>query len=253
MTDSTQRFSSRVEAYVKYRPGYPDTLVQTLLHKALPGTDAVVADVGSGTGIFTRLLLQQKLKVFAIEPNDNMRQAAETMLAGYPNFTSVDAPAEATALADESVDLITAAQAFHWFNNAATKSEFRRILKPDGRLALIWNKRKISHAFQQAYDAVLTTYAPEYGVVNHMNLSEADIAGFFAAGQMQVMHFDNSQQLSFPALLGRLKSSSYCPAEDSPQYPSLVAELAALFEQFAIDAVIDFQYDTELYLGPVAR
>ena len=251
MTDSTQRFSSRVEAYVRYRPGYPDALMQTLLQKALPGAEAVVADVGSGSGIFTRLLLQQKLKVFAIEPNDNMRQAAETMLADYPNFTSVDAPAEAITLADKSVELITAAQAFHWFNNAAAKSEFRRILKPDGRLALIWNKRKISQAFQQAYDAVLRTYAPEYGVVNHMSLSEADIAAFFADGQMEVLHFDNSQQLSFPALLGRLKSSSYCPAEDSPQYPSLVAELAALFEQFAIDAMIDFQYDTELYLGPV--
>ena len=252
MTDSTQRFSNRVEAYVKFRPGYPDALTQTLLQKTRLEAGAVVADIGSGTGIFTQLLLDQGLKVFAVEPNDNMRNAAEAILADYPNFTSVDAPAEATGLGDKSVDLITAAQAFHWFNNAPTKTEFRRTLKPDGRLALIWNKRKISHAFQQAYDAVLRTYVPEYGVVNHMNLSEADIAEFFVDGQMEVLHFDNSQQLSFSALLGRLKSSSYCPAEDSPQYPSLVAELAALFEQFAIDDVIDFQYDTELYLGPVA-
>ena len=202
MTDSTQRFSDRVEAYVKFRPGYPAVLVQTLLQKAMPGTEAVVADVGSGTGIFTRLLLDQELKVFAIEPNAKMREAAEALFADYPRFTSVDAPAESTGLADNSIDLITAAQAFHWFNNTETKTEFRRILKPEGKLALIWNKRQISQPFQQAYDAVLKAYVPEYGIVNHMNLSEADIAEFFADGDMEVLHFDNSQQLTFSGLLG---------------------------------------------------
>jgi SAM-dependent methyltransferase len=251
MTDSTQRFSDRVEAYVKFRPGYPVELVQTLLQITMLGKDAVVADIGSGTGMLTRLLLDQGLSVFAIEPNANMRKAAEVLLADYPHLTSIDAPAENTGLADNSLDLITAAQAFHWFNNATTKTEFRRILKTGGKLALIWNKRKTSHPFQHAYDAILRDYAPEYGVVNHMNLTESDIAAFFDNGQMQLLRFDNSQQLTFPGLLGRLKSSSYCPAEDSPQYPSLVAELAALFEHFALDAVVDFQYDTELYVGPI--
>jgi SAM-dependent methyltransferase len=248
MTDSTQRFSDRVEAYVKFRPGYPVELVQTLLQKTSPRT---VADIGSGTGIFTRLLLDQELKVFAVEPNANMRHASEALFSEHPHFNSLDAPAEHTGLADNSIDLITAAQAFHWFNNATTKAEFRRILKPDGKLALIWNKRKTSQPFQHAYDAILRAYVPEYGVVNHMNLSEADIADFFVNGHMEVLRFDNSQQLPFSGLLGRLKSSSYCPAENSPQYPSLAAELAALFEQFAVNDVIDFQYDTQLYLGTI--
>lgn len=252
MTDSTQRFSERVEAYVKFRPGYPPELLSTLLQITMLGKDAVVADVGSGTGMLTRLLLDQGLKVFAVEPNANMRKAAELLLADYPHLTSIDAPAESTGLASNSLDLITVAQAFHWFNNATTKTEFRRILKPGGKLALIWNKRKTSHPLQQAYEAILRDYAPEYGAVNHMNLTENDIAAFFASGQMQLLRFDNSQQLTFPGLLGRLKSSSYCPAENSPQYPSLVAELAALFEHFALNEVVDFQYDTELYLGPIA-
>ena len=252
MTDATQRFSDRVEAYVKFRPDYPSELVQTLLQKTMLDAGTVVADIGSGTGIFTRLLLDQKLKVFAVEPNANMRHAAEALFSGDPHFTSVDAPAEHTGIADNSVDLITAAQAFHWFNNVTTKAEFRRILKPDGKLALIWNKRKVSQPFQHAYDAVLRAYVPEYGEVNHMNLSEANIAEFFTGGQMEILRFDNSQQLTFSGLLGRLKSSSYCPTESSPQYPSLVAELAALFEQFALNNMIDFQYDTQLYLGPVA-
>ena len=252
MTDSTQRFSDRVEAYVKFRPGYPSALVQTLIQKTGLETGAEVADVGAGTGIFTQLLLDQGFRVFAIEPNANMRNAAEILLADYSHFTSIDAPAESTGLANNSLDLITAAQAFHWFDNATTKAEFKRILKPGGKLALIWNKRRISHPFQHAYDAILRDYAPEYGAVNHMNLTERDIAAFFDNGQMEILRFDNSQRLAFPDLLGRLKSSSYCPAENSPQYPSLVAELAALFEHFALDQAVDFQYDTELYIGPIA-
>jgi len=252
MTDYTQRFSDRVEAYVKFRPGYPSALVQTLLQKTRLEAGAVVADIGSGTGIFTQLLLDQGLKVFAIEPNANMREAAEVLFADYPHFTSIDAPAERTGLADNSLDLITAAQAFHWFNSTTTKAEFGRILKPDGKLALIWNKRKVSQPFQHAYEATLRDYVPEYGVLNHMNLTDSDIAAFFDHGHMELLRFDNSQQLTFSGLLGRLKSSSYCPAEDSPQYPSLVAALATLFEEFALNGVIDFQYETQLYLGPVA-
>ena len=253
MKDATKRFSDRVDNYIKYRPGYPTELLQALLEKSGLGKEAVIADIGSGTGILTRLLLELNPTVIGVEPNANMREAAESLLSDYPGFTSIDAPAEQTGLDDDSVDLITAAQAFHWFNNAETKSEFRRILKPDGKLALIWNRRDVNQPFQQAYDAILKIYAPEYGVVNHMNLTEADLAGFFSPGQMEVSRYDYSQQLTFADLLGRLKSSSYCPPESSPQYPSLVAELAAPFEQFALNGKIDFQYQTELYFGPMGQ
>ncbi|MDH3634158.1 MAG: class I SAM-dependent methyltransferase [Gammaproteobacteria bacterium] len=251
MIDSTRRFSDRVEAYIKFRPGYPPALVSTLLEKTGLDADAVVADVGSGTGIFTRQLLDQGLRVNAVEPNANMRRAAEALLSEYPKFISIDAPAEHTGLADNSIDLVTAAQAFHWFNNEATKAELERILKPGGKLALIWNKRKISQPFQQAYLGILNEYAPEYGKVNHMNLSEDDIAYYFADANMELLHFDSNQRLDFAGLMGRLKSASYCPAEDSPQYIPLVTELVALFDQYAADGVVDFEYDTQLYLGAV--
>ncbi len=251
MSDSTQRFSDRVEAYLKYRPGYPAALVATLLEKTGLDASARVADVGSGTGIFTRLLLERNCQVFAIEPNANMRHAAEVLLSDYPQFTSIDTPAESTGLADNSIDLVTAAQAFHWFNNEATRTEFERILKPGGKLALIWNKRKVSQPFQQTYDAILREYAPEYIKVNHMNLNEDDIADFFALGCMEELHFDNSQQLDFSGVIGRLKSSSYCPAENSAQYIPLVTELVALFDQYAVNGMIDFEYDTQLYLGSI--
>ena len=251
MTDSTQRFSDRVEAYLKYRPGYPAALVATLLEKTGLDASARVADVGSGTGIFTRLLLERNCRVFAIEPNDKMRHAAEVLLSDFPQFTSIDAPAERTGLADNSIDMVTAAQAFHWFNNEATKAEFKRILKRDGKLALIWNRRKVSQPFQQTYDAILREYAPEYNKVNHMNLNEDDITAFFARGSMEELHFDNSQQLDFKGVIGRLKSSSYCPAENSAQYIPLVTELVALFDQYAVNGMIDFEYDTQLYLGSI--
>jgi ubiquinone/menaquinone biosynthesis C-methylase UbiE len=251
MTDSTRRFSDRVEAYQKYRPGYPSALVSTLLEKAGLDAGAVVADIGSGTGIFTRLLLDHGLRVSAVEPNTNMRLAAETALSDFQQFTSIDGSAEQTGFSGGSIDLVTAAQAFHWFNNAATKTELQRILKPDGKLALVWNKRTVSEPFQQAYDAILREYAPEYDKVNHMNLDTDDIAVFFAAGSMELLHFDNSQSLDFSALIGRLQSSSYCPAEDSAQYIPLVTELLGLFDQFALNGRIDFAYDTQLYLGTI--
>jgi len=249
MTDSTRRFSDRVEAYQKYRPGYPPALVSTLLEKTGLDAGAIVADVGSGTGIFTRLLLDHDLHVAAVEPNTNMRLAAEAALSDYHQFTSIEGTGEQTGLEENSIDLVTAAQAFHWFNNTATKTEFQRILKPDGKLALIWNKRAVSEPFQEAYDGILREYAPEYNQVNHMNLDEDDIAGFFAAGSMELLHFDNSQSLDFSALIGRLQSSSYCPAEDSAQYIPLFTELLGLFDQFALNGRIDFAYDTQLYLG----
>jgi len=251
MIDSTKRFSDRVAAYIKFRPGYPDKLVSTMLEKVNLDSNAVIADLGSGTGIFTRLLLEHNCNVFAVEPNPNMRHAAEALLSDYQHFTSIDAAAEHTGLADNSIDLVTAAQAFHWFNNEATKAEFERILKPGGKLALIWNKRNISQPFQQAYHAILNEYAPEYGKVNHMNLVEDEIADFFVDEGMEVMHFENSQQLDFAGLIGRLKSASYCPAENSPQYIPLVTELVALFDQYAVNGMIDFEYDTQLYFGAV--
>ena len=250
MTDARSRFSDRVANYIRYRPGYPPELIAVLLADS---DKPVIADIGSGTGIFTRLLLQRGLRVFGLEPNANMRQAGAEYLAEYGNFTSIDGGAEDTGLAAASVDLITAAQAFHWFNNEQSRKEFARILKPGGQLALIWNRRRLEQPFQQAYDALLREVAPEYGQVNHMNLSSAAIAEFFAAGEMQVLHFDNFQQLDFDGLLGRLKSSSYCPGEGTAEYARLSRELRGLFDKHAIDGLLAFEYDTQLYRGPIAR
>jgi len=252
MTDSRNRFSNRVADYVRFRPGYPPELVSALLAQLAPSNVPVAADIGSGTGIFTRLLLDRGFRVFAVEPNRNMRHAAEAHLASYRDFVSIDGGAEDTGLADASVDLVTAAQAFHWFSNEESRAEFRRILKPGGKLALIWNRRNLSQPFQQGYETLLREFAPEYDKVNHMNLSDDDLAEFFVAGGMTVFHFENNQRLDFDTLIGRLKSTSYCPAEDSGEYARLYQELGQLFAGSAVEGVIEFAYDTQLYCGPVA-
>ena len=253
MTDSTRRFSGRVDDYVRYRPGYPDELIEALMERCGLGPGATVADIGSGTGIFSAKLLDAGLRVYAVEPNDAMRAAAERQLAARNGFTSVAAAAESTALDTDSLDLITAAQAFHWFNNEPARNEFRRVLKPGGYLALIWNRRRTGRAFQDEYDALLRRRAPDYGKVNHMNLDDREIADFYAPETMRKLRFDYRQRLDFDSLLGRLRSSSYCPAEDSDAFRLLRDELAVLFDRHAVDGRIDFEYDTHLYLGRMPR
>ena len=247
--DPRTRFSNRVGDYVSHRPGYPVPLLDAVIELLADPGNGKIADIGSGTGIFTRELLARGLEVCALEPNAEMRAAAEREFAAEPGFSSSDGSAEATGLDAASVDLITAAQAFHWFNNERSRAEWQRILKPGGRVALIWNRRRLANPFQQAYDALLRRHAPEYGKVNHMDLGADAIAAFLAPGKLEVQRFDNSQRLGFEHLLGRLRSSSYCPPENSDNYAELVAELKRLFDQHAGDGIVDFEYDCELYCG----
>ena len=247
--DSRQRFSDRVDNYVGYRPGYPAALLDALVALVGDVDSAAVADVGSGTGIFSCVLLERGLRVYAVEPNAAMRSAAERACAGRTGFVSVDGSAEDTGLAAGSVDLITAAQAFHWFDPAASRREFERILKPGGKIALIWNRRRLAQTFQRDYDRLLREHAPEYGKVNHMNLGRDQIDSFLQPGQSQLRVFDNRQRLDFDGLLGRLQSSSYCPPADSVEYAGLRAALRALFDRHAQQGRVDFEYDCELFYG----
>ena len=251
--DSRERFSDRVDDYVRFRPGYPAALLPALLAGTADSSGFAVADIGAGSGIFTRLLLEHGLEVHAVEPNAAMRRAAESALGGFDGFVSVDGSAEDTGLGDAAVDLVTAAQAFHWFANELALTEICRILKPAGRLALIWNRRDLQQPFQRAYDALLREHAPEYGLVNHMNRGDDDIAAFFAPGKMRLERFGNRQRLDFDGLVGRLRSSSYCPAADSPGYIDLIGALRRLFERHAADGLLEFDYDCLLYHGPPAR
>src|SRR5262249_12824426 len=154
-----KRFSSRVENYVRFRPGYPLQILELLRRECSLTENSTIADVASGTGIFTRILLEDGNRVFGVEPNPEMRQAGEEFLKGFNNFTSVDGTAEATTLGENSVDMVTAAQAAHWFDREAARNEFVRILKPHGWIVLLWNERQTdSTAFLREYEQLLKTY-----------------------------------------------------------------------------------------------
>ena len=127
MAKNTERFSDRVENYIKYRPGYSDAIVKSLKETIGFDSNWVVADIGSGTGLSAEMFLKNGNKVYTVEPNKEMREAGEGFLGEYEGFSSVDGTSEATTLADQSIDLIVAAQAFHWFDRNAFKSECKRI------------------------------------------------------------------------------------------------------------------------------
>ncbi|HEU5014136.1 MAG TPA: class I SAM-dependent methyltransferase, partial [Roseiflexaceae bacterium] len=210
--DSTQRFSSRVENYVKYRPSYPQEIIAALQQACGLTSDSIVADVGSGTGIFAELLLRNGNTVYGIEPNQAMRAAGEQLLQHFPRFHSVNGTAEATTLPAQSVDFITAGQAFHWFDPDRARREFARILRPGGWVALIWNERRSdSTPFLRDYEQLLRTYGTDYEASKHTNFDAELIRAFFAPNPMFMQTFENQQRFDYDGLRGRLLSSSYTP------------------------------------------
>jgi len=247
--NSVQRFSDRVDDYVRYRPSYPAALIDRLAVLGKLGSDRVIADVGSGTGILTRLLLASGARVIGVEPNAPMRAAAEKALSDEPRFESKDARAEATGLGDGSVDLITAAQAFHWFEPAATRAEFARILKPTGQVALIWNQRSDTPV-NLDYEAMLERFAPDYQNVREKDrAAESRVSAFFAPASVQFESFASEQRFDEAGLRGRLTSSSYAPRPSSPLYEPMMAELTSIFGKHVAKGEVVLRYETILWYG----
>ncbi len=247
--DPTKRFSDRVENYAKYRPGYPPELYEYLRNYARLASADVIADLGSGTGLLTQLFLERNHRVYAIEPNDEMRSAAEARLAGQANFVSLNGRAEELPQPDASIDFAVAGQAFHWFDPAATKAELQRVLKPGRQVALIWNRRNTQgSAFQKAYELLLDKYGTDYRQVDQQRtMSDEKIAAFFAPNEFAKTSLPNAQILDKAGLLGRLLSSSYVPSPGEPGYETMLTAIGELFERFHQDGRVTFDYLTTTY------
>ena len=253
-TDSTTRFSQRVDAYVKYRPDYPVELLNLLREKAGLHEGSIIADIGSGTGISAEMFVRNGLTLYGIEPNSAMREAAEKFLENYDCFHSIDATAEETTLADNSVDVIIAGQAFHWFDREGTKQEFQRILKPGGSIALFWNSRRTSGSpFLKAYEEMLLTYGTDYQSINHQNISDDNIKEFFAPNDVKKFHLYNEQVFNFDGVRGRLESSSYAPTSDHSDYKPMIGELHDIFNKHKEDDTVRFEYDLIIYIGQLSQ
>jgi SAM-dependent methyltransferase len=248
-SNATSRFSDRVENYVRYRPGYPAEALQALKDECGLRPDHVVADLASGTGIWTRMLLENGNPVFAVEPNPEMRQAGERLLAAFPRFTSVAGTAESTTLLDASVDFVTAAQAAHWFDRPRARREFLRILKPAGWLVLLWNERLTdSTPFLRAYEDLLLNFGTDYEDVRHERTTDA-VNEFFDPAPYLERVFATRQEFDYEGLEGRLLSSSYAPGPGHPKHAPMLRELQRIFEQHAAAWRVAFEYKTRVYFG----
>jgi ubiquinone/menaquinone biosynthesis C-methylase UbiE len=250
MLKATQRFSGRVDNYIKYRPSYPQQLLNILIDDCGLTRESIIADVGSGTGILTKFFLENKNTVFAVEPNKEMRQAAEQLLHTFPDFKSINGTAESTTLKSNSIDFITAGQAFHWFKRDNAKAEFIRILRPSGWVVLIWNERLSEGSeFLSAYENLLRKYAPEYGQVNHKNVSAKEIETFFKPMSCKEMHLPNFQKFDYTGLEGRLLSSSYAPTAGMPEHTNMITALKEIFERCNQNGQVVFEYTARIYYG----
>ena len=245
----TERFSSRVENYVKYRPTYPPEVVELLKAECGLTGESVAADIGSGTGILAEMLLREGCRVFGVEPNRGMREAGERLLARYERFTSVAATAEETTLPDASVDLVTAAQAFHWFDPARARREFARLLRPGGFVAVVWNERRTdSTPFLVAYEQLLLDFGTDYREVRQP-FNAGAVRDFFAPEGFARRSFDNRQVLDLEALRGRLLSASYVPEASHPNHRPMLERLREIFDAHQQNGTVAFEYDTRVFYG----
>jgi len=251
MSDNTGLFTSRADIYSKYRPSYPTEAINYLVGSFNLSKDSLVADIGSGTGIFTKLLLEKAKTVFAVEPNKEMRNEAEKQLKKDRNFVSVEGTAEKIPLEAKSVDLITAAQSFHLFDRDSAKNEFSRILRDGGHVILIWNKRLQNTDFLLEYENIIQNNIPEYKDLTNSTTSIDVIKTFLGKG-FKVERFGNNQVYDWDKVIGRLNSSSYMPAKKTEAYQSLEKSLYNTFIRYAGSGKVQFNYSTEVYSGTLA-
>ncbi|HEY3266277.1 MAG TPA: class I SAM-dependent methyltransferase [Armatimonadota bacterium] len=240
-------FTPLADDYARYRPGYPAEMLDELAAVCGLAPDWAVADVGSGTGNLARLLLAAGHSVAGVEPNREMREAGERQLAAYPAFRSLNGAAEAIPLPDRSVDIVTVGQALHWFDVDRAKAEFRRILRGDQWVAVVWNDRLLDDDFAREYNALTHTAAMRPSPCA-APLS-AGLDRLFDAAEPQHAGFPHSQRFDLPGMLGRARSSGYLPPQDAPDYAELAASMADLFNRHQRNGEVSFHYLAQLYVG----
>jgi Methyltransferase domain len=250
--DSTERFTDRAGDYAAARPGYPHAIATTLIAELKLPPQAVVADIGSGTGLSCEPFLRAGLTVIGVEPNDAMRAEGDRQLAQFGSFRSVGGTAEATTLAEASVDLLIAAQAFHWFDIGAARSEALRILKSPPMAALIWNDRvSRGSAFAEGYEQLLLDFGIEYTLIRHRHAHEDSVVAFFGHRDFLVASFPNPTVLDYATLLARLNSASYVPKPEHPNHAPMVERLRQLFDAAQRDGRVAMDYATRVFYGTI--
>jgi len=247
---STERFTDRAASYARARPGYPEAIAPMLARELALPAGAVVADLGSGTGLSCEPFLRAGFEVIGVEPNEAMRAAGDRQLAAYPRFRSLAGSAEATTLPEASVDLVIAAQAFHWFDVPRARAESLRIAKRPASAALIWNDRSATGSpFAEGYERLLLDCGIDYAKIRHRHAHEDSVTEFFGGRVWREQRFANPTELDWTTLVERLNSASYVPRPDAPSYAPMLARLRELFDAGQRGARIVMAYDTRVFYG----
>jgi len=251
--DAKQRFSTKVADYVRYRPSYPASVINLLRAEGGLRPEHVVVDVGSGTGVLSKLFLENGNRVIGVEPNDEMRHAGDELLSSFKSFSSVNGSAEATTLPDASADFITVAQAFHWFEPIATRGEFLRVLRPEGFVVIVWNDRQLDTTpFLRDYESMLHRFGTDYAKVNESYPRRSQIQEFFAPNAFAHETFPNFQKFDLDGVRGRLRSSSYVPGAQNPAFAPMMTELERIFNAHQQNGEVSMDYTTHVYYGRLA-
>ncbi len=250
MSDSKSRFTGRATDYEKYRPLYPSGLLSLMYRKGILSSGGLVADIGSGTGISAQIFLDGGHEVWAVEPNVEMRTAAESHRGILPGFHSVPGTAENSGLKDHFMDLVFCAQAFHWFDFAKAAIEFRRILKPGKFVCIAWNERMTEGTgFDREYEQLLHKHSSQYAGVNHVRDWKPVFAEFFASGEYETDELPNSQMLDLDGLLGRTRSCSYMNFSEGEPDPAILSDLEDLYDKNQGNGFVQMNYRTTIYCG----
>ncbi len=249
-TDAKQRFSNRVADYARYRPSYPAAVLDLLRAECGLRPEHVIADIGSGTGLLSELFLKNGNRVFGVEPNPEMREGGQEYLQSYPGFTSVNGSAESTTLHDASADFVTAGQAFHWFDPAAARREFARILVPGGWVAILWNDRRMEEKqLTSDYEKLQERFGIDYKRVKDAYPEMPHLRNFFSESHFSSRDLPNEQVLDWEGLRGRLRSSSFAPTEDHPNYAPMMAELERIFRVHEQQGRVRMEYWMRIHFG----
>lgn len=250
----TERFSDRVDDYVKYRPHYSRDVVKALTTACGLSPDHLVIDVGCGTGFLAKIFLENGNQVVGVEPNANMRQAGEQFLSVFEKFSMVAGSAEDTSLPSQYGDFVIAAQSFHWFQPEATRREFARILKAGGWAVLIWHDRDMeSTPFLRAYEDFLLRYSTDYTTVAHNKVANyGALERFYSPDRMRLIVQETHQRFDLEGLRGRLLSSSYAPREGTAA-EVMLDELPKLFARYAENGSVTLDYRTKIYFGHLTQ
>ena len=250
LPNPTDRFTGRVDAYRRFRPTYPPAVVDLLRRECALTPGSAIADIAAGTGLLTEIFLAAGFSVTAVEPNAEMRAACASLQSPYPKLRIVDGAAESTSLPGHSIDLITVAQAMHWFDLDRTRAEFARILKPGGWCAVLYNNRRLSgDPFHDGYERFLLDFGIDYGAVKQQHVGRKRLAQFFSPSPMTCATIPNAQPLSLEALEGRLLSSSYMPQPGHPRFQEMRAAIERLFADNESNGTVTIHHDCLICWG----